>query len=41
MVSLKVKASLVVVGVFVLFMILNVGLAFGTVQENEAAVETH
>lgn len=39
MVSLKIKGSLIVISIFVLFMILNVGLAFGTVQESEAAVE--
>jgi len=39
MVSLKIKGSLIVLSIFVLFMILNVGLAFGTVQESEAAVE--
>lgn len=41
MLSLRVKAALVVVGIFGMFMIANLGLAFGTVQENEAAVETH
>lgn len=41
MLSLKTKAALVVVGIFGLFMIVNVGLAFGTVPESQAAVETH
>lgn len=41
MVSVKVKASLVVLGIFGLFFIANIGLAFGTVQESEAAVETN
>ena len=41
MVSFKLKASVTAVALFVMFALVIVGLAFGTVDEGEAAVETN